>query len=175
MYLVDVLELFIDEHVQGVLDRRLDVGFVPSLLLGRSQLLRSSLLVSSPLRVVLPLNHPLAGAGRTPLRMFKDDIWVGLDERRFPGYKMQLRRFTKPAGFVPKVGPLATSLQGVLPMVAVGHGIALLPEMLLPASAEGVRVVETDCSPFEMCAVWRPDAGLLVKTFLEEMGIPAGG
>lgn len=169
---VNFIEMPSHDHVQGVLDGRLDIGFVPSLLVGRSERLRRALVVSSPLRIVLPLNHPLAGEDHAPLRAFKNDTWVGLDERRFPGYKMQLRRFIKPAGFVPKMGPLATSLQAVVPMVAVGHGIALMPEMLLPANRDSVRVLESDCSPFEMCAVWRPDGGRLVKTFLEALGAP---
>lgn len=169
---VNFVEMPSHEHVQGVLERRLDIGFVPSLLVGRSERLRQALVVSSPLRVVLPRLHPLARDGLVPLRLFKDEVWVGLDERRFPGYRMQLRQFAKPAGFVPRIGPLATSIQGVLPMVAVGRGISLMPEMLLAATPDGVRAVETDCALFEMCAVWRPDAGPLVESFLEEIGVP---
>ena len=54
------------------------------------------------------------------------------------------------------------------PDVGTGEGVALLPEIFLPAEPPGLRYVATDCAPYEMFAVWsKYHAAAHVPAYLE--------
>ena len=74
----------------------------------------------------------------------------------------------RPSQFTPKFGRAAQSVQGILAFVGTGEGVALLPELVLPAPPAGIRYVDNDCAPHEIFAIWsKTRAAESVPTYVE--------
>ena len=150
---VNFVELPSHEHIAAVLEQRIHVGFVASRQIGTRENLSFLHILSSPLVVLLPPDHPCSEE-TVPLRTFREERWVALDESRYPGFRALLSQIMRPAQFVPRFGRSTGSLQGLVALVTAGEGVALLPEVFLPPERSGFRVVQTDAATYELYAVW---------------------
>jgi DNA-binding transcriptional LysR family regulator len=151
---IDFVELPGYEHTQAIRDRKIDVGFVSGKLLTPRKDIDYRLLCTCPIKAILPMEHPLANQTEVHLRDLKEERWITIREEEIPGFKILLLQVLKPAQFTPKFGRGARSFEGMLAFVSTGEGVALLPEIFLPPQPAGLRYVDTDCAPWEMCAVW---------------------
>ena len=140
---IDFVELPTHEHAQAIRDQRIDVGFVSGNLLTPRRDIDYRLIYSCAIKVVLPAGHPLANQNRVCVRDLKQERWVTIMEEEIPGFKVLLTQLLRPALVVPKFGRGARSFQGMLAFVGMGEGIALLPELFLPALPAGLRSVGT--------------------------------
>ena len=95
------------------------------------------------MRVIVPLDHPLAGAGRQPLRAFANERWVEDNV----GSAALLRRQAARAGFEPAIDLVAFDLLGKMAMVAAGHGLALIPATFSPSLRRDVVSIPLVDSP----------------------------
>ena len=154
---INFVELPSHEHIAAVLDGRIHVGFVASRQIGLREGLEFLHILSSPMRILLPLSHPRAEERSVPLRALRDERWIALDEARYPGFRALMSQIMRPAQFTPRFGRTTGSLQGMAALVTAGEGVVLLPEAFMPADRHGFHVLETDCDPYELLAVWRAD------------------
>jgi molybdate transport repressor ModE-like protein len=84
-------------------------------------------LLADQLLVVLPARHPLARAGTVRLEQLADQTWIAGCER----CRDHLLCVTAAAGFTPKIAFATDDYVAVQRLVAVGVGVALLPELVL--------------------------------------------
>jgi DNA-binding transcriptional LysR family regulator len=166
---IDFVEIPDYEHTQAIRDQKIDVGFVSRFRLTPRKDIDFRVICTCAVKAILPKTHPLADETEIRLRDLKEERWITIEEEEIPGFKALLKQIVRPAQFTPKFGRSARSFQGMLGLVGTGEGVALLPELHLPAAPEGLlRYVGTDCIPYEMCAVWSKDhANAHVPAYLE--------
>ena len=73
--------------------------------------------------------HPLAGQGRVEVRLLSDETWIEDNV----GSEIMVRQLAARAGFEPRISFSADDLIGKTGMAAAGLGIALVPDLLVPA------------------------------------------
>jgi DNA-binding transcriptional LysR family regulator len=151
---IDFVELRPHEQLPAIREHRVDVGFVSDSLMGPGKDTVARLIYTGDVKAVLPMAHPLAGQAMIRLRDLRDERWITMEEKEISGFKALLTQILRPARFTPKFGRSARSFQGMLAFVGTGEGVALIPELFLPAPPAGLRYVATDCPPFELFAVW---------------------
>jgi DNA-binding transcriptional LysR family regulator len=165
---VDFVELPGHEHAYAVREGTIDVGFVPGQGKVPSADLDYGFIHRCAVKAVCHETNRLADRPCVRLRDLKEERFVALDDKEVPGFKTLMRQIVRPAQFVPKFGRTASSFPGGLALIGTGEGIALIPELFLPAAPAGIRYLPTDCEPFELYAVWskvKPPACL--PAFLE--------
>jgi len=151
---VDFVELPGHEHTLALREGRIDVGFVPGVSRVPATDIEYGCIHISELKVVMHQTNRLADRALVRLRDLRDERWVALDDREVPGFKTLMRQLVRPGQFVPKFGRTAPSLPGMMALIGTGEGIALVPELFLPAAPEGIRYIPTDCAPFQLYAAW---------------------
>jgi DNA-binding transcriptional LysR family regulator len=165
---IDFVELPVHEHIRAIRDQKIDVGFVSRNRLTEWKDIDCCPIYTCALKVVLPREHPLAEQPEVRLCDLRQERWLALEEEEVPGFKVLLTQMLRPAGLVPLFGRSARSFKGMLAFVGTGEGVALLPEIFLPAEPPGLRYVATDCAPYEMFAVWsKYHAAAHVPAYLE--------
>lgn len=87
--------------------------------------------------VVLPADHPRAGAGPVHIRTLADETWAEDND----GSAALLRRHAARAGVGVRIDLGAADLPGKLALVATGHAIALVPGVLRRALRADVTTV----------------------------------
>jgi LysR family transcriptional regulator, benzoate and cis,cis-muconate-responsive activator of ben and cat genes len=150
---IDFVEMPAHAHTQAIRDQSIDVGFVSGNMLTSRKDIDYSLIYTCAIKAILPREHPQANQAKVRLHDLKQERWIAIEDDEIPGLKVLLRQLLRPAQFNPKFGRSARSLQGMLAFVGTGEGVALLPELHLPAQPIGLRSVGTDCPPYEMFAV----------------------
>jgi DNA-binding transcriptional LysR family regulator len=84
-------------------------------------------LLADRLLAVLPAGHPLAQAGVLGLEQLATETWIAGCER----CRAHLLQLATVAGFTPKIAFATDDYVAVQRLVAVGLGVALLPELVL--------------------------------------------
>ncbi|MFC7579964.1 LysR family transcriptional regulator [Schaalia naturae] len=135
---------------QDVRRGRLDVAFcaLPDDLLH----VESIELADFPYRAFLPSGHRLAGVKAVDLRDLSAERWVDV----LPGYgnRKQLDAFLQNQGIPRRVTTEVATLPSVASYVAVGLGIAVIPDVVARGGCL-VRAVEQDLPPWTVSLVVR--------------------
>ncbi len=163
---VTLRELPLQEQIEALKDGRIDVGFVRGPIYDAE--LASRRVLSEPLLVALPKDHPLAARGRIALEMLAREPFVSFPRQRGPSYFDYLIRLCNEAGFSPHIVQEAPHLD-IVSLVAAGFGVALLPSSVQNARRPGVVFRPIVGSPrTELLIVWRPDdASPILRDFLD--------
>jgi len=103
------------------------------LLLVDTGTLRTSAVAHDSLIVALANDHPLAGRRRIALRDLVDARWIDAPDVAAP--LAALRAATDSEGFRPALTYTGTDVATLLDLLAAGHGLAVLPAALSPATA----------------------------------------
>ena len=150
----------VDEHV-------IDVGLVPSFLLGAASGLESRHVFAGRMKVIVPSGHRLAARPQLTLLELKKERWLTLDAESLPGYNQMMVHLLK---FRPRFGLTTTSMPGLIANVIAGHGIGLVPETNLASVREGLAVVDTDVTPIDVFAIFpREGASPLLPSYLHAL------
>lgn len=158
----------LQDQLALVCDRRVHLGFAVRELIGGRRELEQLLLFRSDLVVVFPPGHPLDGRKEVRLAELANETWITVDRRESPQYLAFLNRLCRLSGFTPKLGPIATTLEGILGRVASGYGIVLVPEYIVPPLRGQLSWAASDCAPIELCAVWhRQEQSKLLAQFIQ--------
>ncbi len=141
----------VDALAAGELDVILTTGHAPL----RRGMMRDVVL-SSPVLVVMPSDHPLAAGSVTPARL-DGAMLVGMGAATAQGYIEWVRSVCEQLGVSARFGRLADSQSGLLALVAAGAGLAIVPEVAargLPR-LDGIvsRPLLGRVPPFELIAV----------------------
>lgn len=100
-------------------------------------------LLDDPVRLAVPVGHPLADADVVSLAQLADDTWIA----GCPRCRGHLLALCDAAGFRPRVGHETEDYVAVQGFVAAGLGVALIPDLILAATTNPeVRVLSIDPS-----------------------------
>lgn len=124
---------------------------------------------TTPLAMVVPSDHPLADRSRVELAAFSDDIFLSLNEERFPGREKMHQRLFKITGINPRVPIHANGLNELLGLVGSGAGVAMVPADLNRIQSSGVTFLKLrrPTMNFNFSAVWRDsDHRIEVEAFV---------
>ena len=76
--------------------------------------------------------------GAQPLVAFRKDPFVTISEEAFPGARQYVLQFCRDAGFRPRIVHEALEPIDILNLVAMGEGVALVPERMRRTPHPGV-------------------------------------
>jgi DNA-binding transcriptional LysR family regulator len=134
--------LSVQQQVQHLLDRRLDIGFVTMPILDAR--LVTERVRSEPLVVVLPEGHPLTKMKALPAAALASERIIVMSRYLNPGFFDLVVSYFRSAGFSVLMSDEADGIYTSLALVAAGRGISVLPSSLLEAKRPGVTM-----RPFE--------------------------
>src|SRR5438067_194239 len=120
----------------GELDLALLFEFTGPSLLPRS--MPRVELLSDPMHLALPREHPLAARGRIRLQDLRDEAWVQTSHSS--PCARHVVRSCHAAGFEPNVSFESDDYQTVQGLVAAGVGVALIPELALSVVREDIVI-----------------------------------
>ena len=146
----------------------IDVAFVRPPISDSSGLVLE-LLVSEPLRAVLPKQHALARLASIALADLANETFVMIPRELNPDTYDLVVDACRAAGFVPTVAQEAPQVLSVLPLVAAGLGVAIVPRSICGILNDEVRCIPLDGDlPVAKIhlAFRRQDASQQVKDFV---------
>ncbi|EOD66163.1 LysR family transcriptional regulator [Amycolatopsis vancoresmycina] len=150
---VTTAEASIAELVAGLREGRFDLAFTRPPLVGD---LVSRTLLTEEVCAVLPAEHPLAGRASLQLADLAGEPWVLTPRGSWePWHRSYDADFTA-AGFTPRVVQRATTVQGLLGLVAAGVGITRLARSSHSLRRSGVAFVPLDGEVARTELVWLP-------------------
>lgn len=94
--------------------------------------------VDEDMVLALPSEHRLAGRERVPLAALADDEFILLPREISPGLYDRTVGACEAAGFTPKLGQEAPQITSIVPMVAAGFGVSLVPASVSQIQTPGV-------------------------------------
>jgi len=112
------------------------------------------------LQAALPITHTLSGGADIGLNELKEDIFIGLEEGKFPRRNQTIISACETVGFKPKLQHKANSLIEVLGMVGAGMGVCLMPsdvDNLPHPNVVFISLSDEDIAPIRLMAAWHPD------------------
>lgn len=135
--------------------------------------LAERVLIRERIVVLLPGNHPLAGAGVVAARDLADERFVAME--RGSGLRALFDSTCQRAGFEPDVTVETTQLATLWGMVESGVGVALVPRLastgLLNSAGVHLATLSDEAAQRELLVVWRDSPALpsAASTFLEHL------
>jgi DNA-binding transcriptional LysR family regulator len=168
---VHYLESISPKHFELVQSGVVDVAVVPAQLVPKRSKLGGVDVVpvgAIPLRLLVPASHRLNHGKHVRLSDLKDESWIGLDEKIMPSFRSLFAEFLGASGLRPRITKVTANTQSVIPMVAAGLGISLIPLPMIPTKLHDVAVLTlTDVPNLDLRAVRQHDAGKLVEAFID--------
>jgi DNA-binding transcriptional LysR family regulator len=155
---VNFVEIPLHLQIDALRDGSIHLGFVHQALVSSRPDLESLPLFKADMKLIVSTRHRLAGARAVPMKDLSKELWLKLDEKNHPGYRMVLTQLCHEALFTPKFGRVSHSIDGMLARVAMDEGVCILPTSLITRPHTGLRCIETDCQPFEFYAIWLKDS-----------------
>lgn len=114
---------------------------------------------SSPLICFVPKDHRLAPRRKLKAGELRNERFVALDERDFPGCQQAITRYCRTAGFTPQVSRHAQSMTEAIAHVIAGRGVALLPEAATASPLSATVGVVPSNATCELYALWNRSSG----------------
>lgn len=96
-------------------------------------------LMQEEILLAIPASHPLAAAAAVPLAAFADEVFITPHHPPDVSFHHHTLTACRHAGFFPRTGPQGREFMTVATMVAVGLGVALVPQSLRCIEMPGVR------------------------------------
>ena len=127
-------------------------------------------ILTEPLVLVLPENHPLSTESKIPLEILTQEDFVLPTRQSFSGLAEEIHRLFAQVGLVPKIVQEATNMVTVLGLVAGGMGISLLPSNVFNLQRKGViyREIEGLTANIKTMMVWqRNNSSKILERFRE--------
>ena len=154
--------------VAGLHDGEVDVAFVRPPV-SDSDGLGMELLVDEPMLVVLPTTHALAQDRSIPLAAIAEDTLILFPRPIGPGLHDSIVAACQHAGFSPVLSQEAPQIASIVPMVAAGFGVSIVPQSIQQIHAEGVAYLRiqgvTPRAPISL-AYLRANQSVAVRNFV---------
>ena len=118
-------------------EERLDIAFVRP---GLNSFPGISLyqIASEPMKIVLPVKHPLAARRRLSLSDLAGESFVLIPKEASPTLHDEIVSACRAAGFEPRLGQQAPQLSSVVSLVSAEFGVSVVPASVAQIRAEGV-------------------------------------
>jgi DNA-binding transcriptional LysR family regulator len=124
-------------------DRTLDVAIVrPPVPEGRGLTIQR--LLEQRTLIALPSRHKLANYKTLRLSMVADEPLIIFPRNLGPGFHDAILSACQSAGFTPRIGQEAPHIAAMVPMVAAGFGVSIVPNSLEQIHASGVSFHQID-------------------------------
>jgi DNA-binding transcriptional LysR family regulator len=123
---------------------QIDIAFVRTPI-SKSEGLTLELLVDEPTVMAVPSGHPLSRSTSVSLRAFAEETIILQHPRELnpQNYDSIISAF-KSAGFSPKLGQEAPQIVSVIPMVAAGLGVSIVPRSMSRILTDAVVYLPID-------------------------------
>ena len=121
---VNLTEMSKEKQIQALLDRQIDIGFCYAPI--NNPQLDSVTILSEPLAVVLPPDHPLVHQTKIELRSLYAESFILCPQDTKPDVRQQIVQLCDRAGFQPTIVQEATPPEAQLRLVESGMGISLI-------------------------------------------------
>lgn len=136
---LDLHEMISAEQVEALVGGRIDAGLVRAAVKHRQVV--TPCWVADPFCLALPAGEARGrAAGPLDLKDFAGHDFVGFTRHRGPAYFDQSIQVCAQAGFSPRIRYEASTVHGVLDLVAAGLGVGLVPESTALMERKGVRL-----------------------------------
>ena len=156
--------------MQALREGRLDVVLFPALeeeIKGVAHVC----VATSPLCVVLPVNHPLTHLESVPFAALAQETWIATPRPLLPHITAAFQSLCRQAGFQPRFGQTASQAHTVVSLVAAQAGISIITrwaERHIQQPGVVYRPLADVSSHIELHLLWRKDdSSSLVHTFLQ--------
>ena len=168
---VNVVELSPQSQVSALLERRIDLGFVPLPLIQRMPELTFEPVREVEVMAVFPPGHPLARQRQLTLRKLAYEPFVLLNRSSAALLHDWILGQCREAGFEAQVVKLAESPLSVLELVSSGFGVSLLPDLFQRFAVDTVfRPLPPATPKLHLALAWRSDnQSSLLQAMLEIM------
>jgi DNA-binding transcriptional LysR family regulator len=166
---VTILDLAPQEQITALLERRIDLGFVPLPIVEKNPDLEFEPVREVELMVALSPGHRLARQPRLTLRKLARESFVLLSRTSTVSAHDWIMKLCREAGFEPRIAKLADGPQSILEFVSAGFGIALVPELFQRFPSDVTfRPLPATTPKFHLSLAWRCDnESPLLKAFLK--------
>jgi DNA-binding transcriptional LysR family regulator len=131
-------EMATQTQLDGLHQRRLDLGFVRPPEGGNADGIVLTTLREDQLVVVLRRAMPLARQKTVRMEQLKDEAFVMYPANAGTGIYPQIFRLCREAGFVPRIGQVAGEASTIIGLVAAGCGVSVLPASFDRIRMDGV-------------------------------------
>jgi len=164
-----LIEMLTFEQMEAFQTGKIDLGFTRPLEPPYDRVLRSEMLMSDPIVVAMPRDHPLAPG---PVRMadLAGERFVMSERLNNPTLFDLIVGMCTRAGFSPNLVNISAAWSGVLTLVEAGEGIALVPSGVRYLSTPGLIFadVEPETAHIGISIAWNPNnEGPVVQNFLK--------
>jgi DNA-binding transcriptional LysR family regulator len=145
--------------LRGVLDGKLDIGFVPLPLPANASGLALAAFRPLPLVTVLPAGHRYAGREELSLAELNDETWIWATTRPDSGFYQQIAALFHRARISPRILSGFWPSDMMVNFVAGGHGIGLLTRESISPNRSDVTFVPLidQGAEINLAMVWRDD------------------
>ena len=174
--LVDLTEMSKEKQIQALLNHQIDIGFCYAPI-NRLEL-KSVTILSEPLVVVLPLDHPLAEREQIELRSLDRESFILCPKDIKPDVHEQIVQLCSQAGFQLKIATEASPPEVQLRLVESGMGVSLIAASSQTRHHAKVayRPLVDPVPSLEIAAVWHPkDRSIALSNFIEDCLFKSGG
>ena len=121
---ITLTEMSKEKQITALINRQIDLGFCYAPIT-RSGLEYTTIL-SEPLAVVLPLNHPLAEQEQIEMRSLKDESFILCPKDIKPDVRQQIEQLCRNEGFELKLAQEVSPPEVQLRLIESGVGISLM-------------------------------------------------
>jgi DNA-binding transcriptional LysR family regulator len=143
---ITLSERYTGEQFDDLLNGDIDVGFLRSEPRNavQAKALRVEVIDHERLLLALPSQHPLAGKASLSMREVANEPFVAQPRLLAATLYDRLMHLCAQAGFQPEIRQVAQQITSLLPLVAAGIGLALVPASLQVVQLAGVSFVPVD-------------------------------
>ena len=166
---LNILDLPPQEQITALMDRRIDIGFVPLPVVEMNPALEFDPVREVELMVALPPGHRLARQRRLTLRKLAHEPFVMLKRSSAALLHDWVSNLCREAGFEVQIVKLADGPTSILELVSAGFGVALVPGVFQRFPSDVVfRPLPPTTPKLHLALSWRRDnESPLLKALLE--------
>jgi len=167
---VSLVEMAPAMHPRALQSGTIDIAFTRPVQPSDTATLRSEHFHSEPLNVVMLKSHPLAKKRRILIRELARERFILNDRKHSPYGFDKVIALCAEAGFSPRIAATATVGSGMIALVEVGEGVAILPQgWSFARGNEVVFVPLGDRMAFhDLVIAWAPQhENPVLRSFLE--------
>lgn len=164
---VTLQEMSTETQIQALLNDEIDIGFVHAPVSHCA--LQTVTLLSEPLVVALPPNHPLTHQKQIDLQLLANESFIVFPESVKPELHTQIMQLCEQAAFIPRIVQEASPPEVLLGFVASGMGVSLVASGAETRHKADViyRPLSNPTPMLEIAAAWRKhSASSKLKDFL---------
>lgn len=169
---LSLAEMSTTDQLDGLLEGKIDVGFLRPGRGAVSELLTVLTVSREPLVAVLPADHALADRKSLSISDLAGQSFIMHPRERGPGLYDTITDLCAAAGFRPSVDIEVHQLPTIVSLAATGLGVSIVPEALSNAAMEGARFLPLRDPGAEatLAVAWRNrDDRAVLRHFLTEV------